>query len=466
MPNRRGVRPGRHLAARLALRHPRFDEVVPILAAAGYRVIVPYLRGYGTTRFLSADTPRNGQQSALASDVIALMDALGIQSAVLAGFDWGARTACIVAALWPERCRALVSVSGYLIGNQEAGKAPLPPRAELSWWYQFYFATAAGRAGYEANRTGVRQADLADGVAAMAVRRSHIRAQRQAFDNPDHVDIVDPQLPLAARPRRGRAALRHARSAAGAGARHHACRRSRWRATRTGLRIRSRPPMPASSRQVRASADPGRHRPQPSPGGAERVRPGDPRSRGQDDGGSWDIASRLLVVATSLSGCGGAARRAAAADTSRRRRGVADLRRDDPRGLSDMAVDRRRAGNRRARRVARRRGQRHGSARPIEAGTLPFPDGTILVKLAWKRQPSAEFAPAFVPGAPTTVQVMVKDAKRYAGHRRLGLRPLRQGSARGRGAASHLLRLPQRQRAGPRLRVHPAGAMILEDLAG
>ncbi|HMH36574.1 MAG TPA: alpha/beta fold hydrolase, partial [Streptosporangiaceae bacterium] len=122
-----------------------YADVTPLLASAGYRVIVPYLRGYGTTRFLSDATLRNGQQSVLGVDVIALMDALGIADAVIGGFDWGARTANVVAALWPERCRAIVSVSGYLIGNQETGKAPLLPSAELSWWYQFYFATDRGR---------------------------------------------------------------------------------------------------------------------------------------------------------------------------------------------------------------------------------------------------------------------------------------------------------------------------------
>src|SRR5258708_20528683 len=123
-----------------------FVDVTPLLAQAGYRVIVPYLRGYGTTTFLSKDTFRNGQPSAVAVDIIALMDALKVQKATLAGFDWGARTVNIVAALWPERCRATVSVSGYLIGSQEAGKMPLPPKAELEWWYQFYFATERGRA--------------------------------------------------------------------------------------------------------------------------------------------------------------------------------------------------------------------------------------------------------------------------------------------------------------------------------
>ena len=129
-----------------------FVDVAPVLVAAGFRVIVPHLRGYGTTRFLSAETPRNGQQGALATDVIALMDALKIEKAVIAGFDWGARTADIVAATWPGRTKALVSVSGYLIGSQEANKKPLPPAAELQWWYQYYFATERGRLGYEKYR--------------------------------------------------------------------------------------------------------------------------------------------------------------------------------------------------------------------------------------------------------------------------------------------------------------------------
>src|SRR5580698_5828620 len=129
-----------------------YVDVAPLLASVGYRVIVPYLRGYGTTRFLSNDTVRNGQPSVVAVDIIALMDALKIEKATLAGFDWGARTADIIAALWPERCKALVSVSGYLIGSQESGKIPLPPKAELEWWYQFYFATERGRAGYDKYR--------------------------------------------------------------------------------------------------------------------------------------------------------------------------------------------------------------------------------------------------------------------------------------------------------------------------
>src|SRR5881227_3247307 len=129
-----------------------FVDVAPRLAQAGYRVIVPSLRGYGTTRFLSSTTPRNGQQSVIAVDILALMDALRIEQAILGGFDWGARTADIIAALFPERCKALVSVSGYLIGSQQAGKVPLPPQAELQWWYQYYFATERGRAGYDKYR--------------------------------------------------------------------------------------------------------------------------------------------------------------------------------------------------------------------------------------------------------------------------------------------------------------------------
>ncbi len=150
-----------------------------MLAAQGYRVIVPYLRGYGTTRFLSDETFRNGQQSALAVDAIALMDALGIEKAIVAGFDWGARTADIVAALWPERCKALVSVSGYLIGSQAAGKAPLPPEAELQWWYQYYFATERGRAGYEKYRREFAKLIWRTRLAEVGLRRRDLRSQRR-----------------------------------------------------------------------------------------------------------------------------------------------------------------------------------------------------------------------------------------------------------------------------------------------
>ena len=165
-------------------------DVAPVLASAGYRVIVPYLRGYGTTRFLSADTPRNGQQSVVAVDVVALMDALAIERAIIGGFDWGARTANIIAALWPERCRAMVSVSGYLIGSQEAGKMPLPPTAELQWWYQYYFATERGRAGYDRYRRDFSK--LIWQIASPKWDFDDATFDRTAvsFDNPDHVAVV------------------------------------------------------------------------------------------------------------------------------------------------------------------------------------------------------------------------------------------------------------------------------------
>ncbi len=167
-----------------------FVDVAPRLASAGYRVIVPFLRGYGTTRFLSNDTIRNGQPSALGVDVIDLMDALKIDKAIHAGFDWGARTADIVAALWPERCKALVSVSGYLIGSQAAGKTPLPPNAELQWWYQYYFATERGRGGYERYRKDF--AKLIWKIASPKWNFDDATFDRSAasFDNPDHVAIV------------------------------------------------------------------------------------------------------------------------------------------------------------------------------------------------------------------------------------------------------------------------------------
>jgi pimeloyl-ACP methyl ester carboxylesterase len=167
-----------------------FVDVAPLLAAAGHRVIVPYLRGYGTTRFLSSDTVRNGQQSVVAVDIIALMDALKIEKATLAGFDWGARTACIIAALWPERCKALVSVSGYLIGSQESGKAPLPPKAELQWWYQYYFATERGRAGYDKNRHDFSKLIWQLASPKWDFDEATFDRTAASFDNPDHVAIV------------------------------------------------------------------------------------------------------------------------------------------------------------------------------------------------------------------------------------------------------------------------------------
>jgi pimeloyl-ACP methyl ester carboxylesterase len=167
-----------------------FADVTPALAAAGYRVIVPFVRGYGTTRFLSDGTPRNGQQAALAMDVIALMDALGIDSAVLAGFDWGGRSADVVAALWPERCTGLVSVSGYLISSQAASQPPLPPRAEYAWWYQFYFATDRGRAGYDAYRREFAKLIWQLASPRWAFDDATFARSAAAFDNPDHVAIV------------------------------------------------------------------------------------------------------------------------------------------------------------------------------------------------------------------------------------------------------------------------------------
>jgi pimeloyl-ACP methyl ester carboxylesterase len=167
-----------------------FAEVSPVLAAAGYRVIVPFVRGYGTTRFRSDDTPRNGQQAVLAVDVIALMDALGIDRAVLAGFDWGARSADVIAALWPDRCRALVSVSGYLIGSQAAGQVPLPPQAEHAWWYQYYFATDRGRAGYEKYRREFSKLIWQLASPKWAFDDATFARSAAAFDNPDHIAIV------------------------------------------------------------------------------------------------------------------------------------------------------------------------------------------------------------------------------------------------------------------------------------
>ncbi|CCE06620.1 putative hydrolase, alpha/beta fold family [Bradyrhizobium sp. STM 3843] len=167
-----------------------YADVAPALASAGYRVIVPYLRGYGSTRFLSAATMRSGQPVAVAADIVALMDALKIQTATLAGYDWGARTANIIAALWPERCKAMVSVSGYLIGSQEAGRMPLPPKAELQWWYQFYFATERGREGYAKYRHDF--AKLIWQLASPQWKFDDATFDRSAaaFDNPDHVDVV------------------------------------------------------------------------------------------------------------------------------------------------------------------------------------------------------------------------------------------------------------------------------------
>jgi len=166
-----------------------YVDVAPVLANAGYRVIVPYLRGYGTTRFLSAETPRNGQQAVIATDIIALMDALKIEKAVIGGCDWGARTANIIAALWPERCKALVSVSGYLIGSQEVNRKPLSPQGELAWWYQFYFATERGYEGYKQNRKEFARLIWKLASPKWNFDDATFDRSAEALENPDHVDI-------------------------------------------------------------------------------------------------------------------------------------------------------------------------------------------------------------------------------------------------------------------------------------
>jgi pimeloyl-ACP methyl ester carboxylesterase len=167
-----------------------YVDVVPLLTARGYRVIVPHLRGYGTTRFLSDATPRNGQQSALAVDVIALMDALKIEKAVLGGYDWGARTVNIVAALWPQRVKAMVSVSGYLIGSQSANQMPLPPKAEQEWWYQYYFATERGRVGYQQNTHDFARLIWQTASPRWTFDDATFARSAASLDNPDHVAIT------------------------------------------------------------------------------------------------------------------------------------------------------------------------------------------------------------------------------------------------------------------------------------
>ena len=167
-----------------------YVDVAPLLASAGYRVIVPYLRGYGSTRFLSSDTFRNGQQSVVALDIVALMDAIKIQKAVIGGFDWGARTADIMATLWPERCKGIVSVSGYLIGSPAANEAPLPPAAEFEWWYQFYFATERGKLGYSENTRNFNKLIWQLASPKWNFDAATFDRSAASFDNPDHVAIV------------------------------------------------------------------------------------------------------------------------------------------------------------------------------------------------------------------------------------------------------------------------------------
>ena len=166
-----------------------FIDVAPILVAAGYRVLIPHLRGYGTTRFLSTDTPRNGQQASFTADAIAFLDALKIDKAIVAGFDWGARIAATLAALWPRRCTALVSVSGYLIGSQEANRKPLPPKAELQWWYQYYFATPRGEQGYRENTHAFARLIWELASPEWTFDDATFARSARSLDNPDHVAI-------------------------------------------------------------------------------------------------------------------------------------------------------------------------------------------------------------------------------------------------------------------------------------
>ena len=207
-----------------------FIDVAPLLAAKGYRVLVPYLRGYGATRFLSTDTARNGQQVALAADCVAFMDALRLEQAILAGFDWGARTVNIVAALWPTRCKAMVSVSGYLIGSREANRMPLPPRAELEWWYQDLLRDGPRSCGVRQISQRVCEAHLAARLPAVALRRRHVRSQREGVRQPGSCERGDSQLPLAARARRGRIKIRRSRTAPSRQARSSRRRPSRSKA--------------------------------------------------------------------------------------------------------------------------------------------------------------------------------------------------------------------------------------------
>ncbi len=225
-----------------------FAEVVPLLSSAGYRVIVPHLRGYGTTRFLSAGTVRNGQQAVVAVDIVALMDALGVERAVLAGFDWGARTANVIAALWPERCRAMVSVSGYLIGSQAANRAPLPPAAELQWWYQFYFATERGRLGYEANRNDFAKLIWKIASPRWDLRRCHVRAIRRGIRESRPCRHRHSQLSLAPWTRGWESPSMMRLKPASPPRRRLRCRRSRSRATPMARPIPIPQPIEASSR--------------------------------------------------------------------------------------------------------------------------------------------------------------------------------------------------------------------------
>jgi pimeloyl-ACP methyl ester carboxylesterase len=256
-----------------------YVDVAPILASAGYRVVVPYLRGFGATRFLSDETFRNGEQAALALDVIALMDALEVESAILAGFDWGARTADIVAALWPERCTALVSVSGYLIGSQEAGKRPLPPEAELEWWYQYYFATERGRVGYDKYRRDFAKLIWRTASPRWNFDDATFDRSAASFGNPDHVEIVIHNYRWRLGFGRGRRELRRSGGAARRRAGDHRAddhprRRRQWRAA-SGPEFLCREVLG----RVFAPNHRGRHRAQPSSGSSGSVCQGRHRRR-------------------------------------------------------------------------------------------------------------------------------------------------------------------------------------------
>ena len=167
-----------------------YVDAAPLLAARGCRVIVPHLRGHGTTRFLEASALRNAQQSAVALDQIALLDALGIERAVMAGYDWGARTGCVLAALWPQRCIGLVSAGGYIITSQAAQQMPAPAKVEYAWWYQYYFATERGRAGLAANRRDIARVSWTTNSPLWKFDDATFERTAASFDNPDWVDIV------------------------------------------------------------------------------------------------------------------------------------------------------------------------------------------------------------------------------------------------------------------------------------
>ncbi len=255
-----------------------YEGVAPLLAAAGYRVIVPYARGYGTTRFLSAATARNGQQGALARDAIALLDAAQIPKAIVGGCDWGARTAGILAALWPERCQALVSVSGYLLVDRKVNEQPLPPAAELQWWYQFYFATERGRLGYEKYRAEFSK--LIWQLASPQWRFDDATFARSAaaFDNPDHVAIVVHNYRWRLGLADGESRFDAVEARIGAAPQIRSPR-SRWRGRQRRAASRAGHLSPQVRRQVRAPRPERRHRPQPAAGSAEGLRAGDPGRR-------------------------------------------------------------------------------------------------------------------------------------------------------------------------------------------